>query len=436
MESRKLNRREFNKQSMAALGGALSGAFLGACESTGGGRDGTDPSLMLQEPQLNTSTGEYTGGSSTETFIPSRDREGYYPPPESKGGWRLIKDTDQIKDLTGMDVDKLDFHFKSQAFHYGGAQWSAVIIRHGYVAREFYSFNIPIPNRFNIWSGTKSFTGTAWGLLLDASRQNKLPNGQQVDLDSPAYSFIPEGYPLTDPRKEQITIRHLLSMTSCLPGHRSGCIGMPIAPAHGAFEHALGRAPNRHGCWAELVADPGTKWVYSDIGTQHLSLAFANIMGVEMGDFMQERIFAPIGIEELSWSLLGGRGFMGPHSNGDSGIYVSSRELARFGYLALHNGVWDGQQVIPAWWMDVATKASQTLNSAYGYTWWVNSEGTLWSDLPMMADLPRDAFALRGYNANRCFVIPSLDLVVARVGSGPVGWNEQAFIGDIVDAIT
>ena len=142
-----------------------------------------------------------------------------------------------------------------------------------------------------------------------------------------------------------------------------------------------------------------------------------------------------IGIEELSWSLLGGRGFIGPHSNGDSGIYVSSRELARFGYLALHNGVWDGQQLIPAWWMELATKASQELNSTYGYTWRVNSEGTLWPDLPNMMKLPRDAFALRGYNANRCFVIPSLDLVVARVGSGPVGWHEQGFIGSIVDAI-
>ena len=201
MRSKTLNRREFNRQSMAAVGGASGGAFLGACERTGGGRDGADPSPVGQESQLNTSQAEGEGG--TRTFIPSRDREGYYPPPESKGGWRLIKDTDQVKDLTGMDADKLDFHFKSQAWHYGGAQWSAVVIRHGYVAREFYSFNIPIPNRFNIWSGTKSFTGTAWGLLLDASRQNKLPNSQQVDLDSPAYSFIPEGYPLTDPRKSR-----------------------------------------------------------------------------------------------------------------------------------------------------------------------------------------------------------------------------------------
>ena len=53
----------------------------------------------------------------------------------------------------------------------------------------------------------------------------------------------------------------------------------------------------------------------------------------------------------------------------------------------------------------------------------------------MMAGLPRDAFALKGYNANNCYVIPSLDLVVARVGSGPVGWNDQGLIGAIVDAI-
>ena len=49
--------------------------------------------------------------------------------------------------------------------------------------------------------------------------------------------------------------------------------------------------------------------------------------------------------------------------------------------------------------------------------------------------LPRDAFALKGYNANLCYVIPSLDLVVARVGSGPVGWDEQGLIRAIVDAI-
>lgn len=369
-------------------------------------------------------------------FIPSRDVDRYYPPPESKGEWRFIEDPDKVRDVAGMDPDKLDLVLQSQAFHYGGDQWSVVIIRHGYLVREFHTFNIPIPTRFNIWSGTKSFTGTAWGLLLEASHQNELPNGRKVELDSPAYPFIPDGYPLSDSRKEQITIRHLLTMTAGVAGHSSGCVGMPMEKGQGAFEHVLGRCPNRHGYWADaLAADPGTHWEYSDLGLQHLSLAFANIMGVEMRDFMQERVFAPIGIEELSWNVLGGRGFIGPHTNGDSGIYISSRELARFGFLALHNGVWDGRQLIPAWWMELATKTSQAMNPNYGYTWWVNSERTSWPNLPMMAGLPRDAFALRGYNANNCYVIPSLDLVVARVGTGPVGWNDQGLIGAIVETI-
>ena len=366
----------------------------------------------------------------------SRGVEIYYPPPESEGGWRWIEGPDQVRDLAGMDPEKLDLVLESQAFHYGGDQWSIVVIRHGFLVREFHTFNIPLPTRFNIWSGTKSFTGTAWGLLLEASRRSELPNGQQVDLDTPAYPFIPEGYPLTDPRKELITFRHLLTMTSGIAGHPSGCIGTNVTAATGPFEHALGRHPNRQGYWADkLVAEPGAQWEYSDIGIQHLSLAFVSIMGCELGDFMQERVFAPIGIEQLNWNILGGRGFIGPHTNADSGIYVSARDLARFGYLALHRGVWNGKQLIPAWWMDLATKASQAMNPAYGYTWWVNSEGASWPDIPTMARLPRDAYALRGYNANVCYVIPSLDTVVARVGSGPVGWNDQALIGAIVNAI-
>ena len=114
MGSKKLKRREFNKLSMAALGGALSGTFLGGCESTGGGRGGADPSPMVQEPQSNTSQGEGAGEDSPEMFIPSRDREGYYPPPESKGGWRLIKDTDQTP-LRSLHRDAVEAFIRRRA---------------------------------------------------------------------------------------------------------------------------------------------------------------------------------------------------------------------------------------------------------------------------------------------------------------------------------
>ena len=190
--------------------------------------------------------------------IASRENESCYPPPESVGGWRWIEDPDQVSDLAGMDLGKLDLVFQSQEFHYGGDQWSIVIVRHGYMVREFHTFNIPIPTRFNIWSGTKSFTGTAWGLLLEASRRNELPNGQHVDLDTPAYPFIPEGYPLTDPRKDIITFRRLLTMTFGIAGHPSGCIGTNVTAATGLLRpQRAASAQDR--CWKYLLPDTDTK---------------------------------------------------------------------------------------------------------------------------------------------------------------------------------
>lgn len=358
------------------------------------------------------------------------DTETTYPPPESQGGWRCIREPEAVRALAGMDSEKLDLVRQRQEFLYGGDSWAVVIIRHGYLVREFYTFNVLIPTRFDIWSGTKSFTGTAWGILLEDSRQARLPNDQRVDLDSPAYSFIPEGYPLTDPRKEHITIRHLLTMTSGIPGERMGVIGIPTATGYGPFEHALGRCPNRHGRWVDkLATEPGTCWDYSDPAFAHLSLIFSNVMGQEMSEYLEERVFDPIGIENLSWDVQGGSGAIGPHTNAHTGIHVSARELARFGYLALHRGMWNGQQLIPKWWMDLATQTSQGLNPGYGCTWWVNTKGACWPGLP------RDASALMGYRSNKCYVIPSLDLVVARVGSGPSTWDEQGLIGGIVEAI-
>jgi CubicO group peptidase (beta-lactamase class C family) len=329
-----------------------------------------------------------------------------------------------------MDPDQLELVRQRQEFLYGGESWGIVIIRHGYLVREYYTFNVLIPTRFDIWSCTKTFTGTAWGLLLEDSRQGRLSRDQRVRLDSPAYDHIPEGHPLTDPRKARIRIGHLLTMTSGILGEQRGIIGLPTATGHGPFEHVLGRSPNRFGRWVDkLVADPGTHWDYSDPAFAHLSLAFAHVTDREMSEYLKERVLEPIGIEGLSWDVQGGSGFIGPHTNAHTRIHISARELARFGYLALRGGKWNGEQLIPKWWLDLATKPSQDHNPAYGYTWWVNAAGLLWPDVP------RDAFALEGYRANVCWIVPSLDLVVARVGSGPSTWHKPGLISGLVAAI-
>ena len=92
-------------------------------------------------------------------------------------------------------------------------------------------------------------------------------------------------------------------------------------------------------------------------------------------------------------------------------------------------GRWADKQILRVDWVEVATRSSQRLNPRYGMTCWVNTNGTMWPDLP------RDAFGFLGYRSNRCYVVPSLDLVAVCVGSGPTSWDEQDLIGRLVSAI-
>ena len=167
------------------------------------------------------------------------------------------------------------------------------------------------------------------------------------------------------------------------------------------------------------AAEPGQRWDYSDPAFAHLSLAFAHITGQELAVFMQQRVFGVIGIENLTWETLGlDDGRVGRHTTPFSGIHISARELARFGYLMLRGGEWEGQAIVPQWWLDLATRNSQPHNLHYGLTWWVNTQAALWGDIPA------HTFAALGYNTNLCCVIPPLDLVIVRIGAGPTQSTE------------
>jgi CubicO group peptidase (beta-lactamase class C family) len=354
--------------------------------------------------------------------------ETYYPPSESQGGWRRCKNDEEVRRLAGFDPKRLDFVETFQRLY--GGPWAIVVIRHGYLVREWYEVPTMPQTTFDVWSCTKSATGTAYGMLLEDSRNHKLPRDAQIDLDTPVYSFIPEGHPLTDPRKEKIRLRHLLTMTSGIPGEDRGITGLAVAPGGGEYEIALGKEANRFGASAtRLYADPGEAWDYSDAAFAHLSLIFARVTGKEIGEYMKERVFQPIGVENFGWDWQGGAGHIGPHTNAHSGLHLSARDFARLGYLMVRGGVWKGQQIVPKWWIDLATKSSQQLNPSYGYTYWVNTPGILWRGVP------KDAFAFMGYASTRCYIVPSLDLVVVRLGYAPPVWSEDELLPPIVRAI-
>jgi len=355
--------------------------------------------------------------------------ETYYPPSESAGGWRRCANDDEVRKNAGMDPEHLHLIGEEQLQLYGGP-WAIVIVRKGYLVAEWFGVPAMPATTFDVWSATKSATGIAFGMMLNDSRNHKLPGNVAIDLESAAYDFIPEGRLLSDPRKENIKLKHLLSMTSGIPGEDHGVLGIAVALGRGEYEFALGREPNRFGISAaKMTADPGQIWDYSDAGFAHLSLIFAHVTGREIGDYMRERVFQPIGIQNFGWDLQGGAGHIGPHTNAHSGLRLSARDFARLGYLMAHHGVWQGKQIVPDWWIELATRSSQDLNRRYGYTFWVNTAGTQWPAAP------KDAFAFQGYGSNRCFVVPSLDLVVVRLGYAPPVWPEGALLPAVVGAI-
>jgi len=106
-------------------------------------------------------------------------------------------------------------------------------------------------------------------------------------------------------------------------------------------------------------------------------------------------------------------------------LHISARDLSKFGLLLLNYGKWKKKQLIPKNLIKKITTKSQKLNENYGYQFWLNTDGTHW------LSLPKNMFALEGYNSNRCYIFPTEKIIVTRIGAGPSEWNEQNFITNI-----
>ncbi|MBS1886525.1 MAG: serine hydrolase [Actinobacteria bacterium] len=371
-----------------------------------------------------------TNSSGAAMSAGSRSDLDYFPPPEAVGGWRYLSES-EIGPVAGFDAEGLAAVEKEYAPLLEEYSTSIVVIRHGWLVKEFHSFNVPHTATFDLWSGTKSFTATAWAMALEAGSARDA-EGEPVSLDTPAYDLLPAGKPLSDPRKAEITLRHLLSMSSGIAGETTGICGMPTATDAGIYEYALGLVPNRYGqTVGELAADPGTVWDYSDPAYSHLAMCFKAATGVELAEFMEANVFAKLGIT-AGWDQQGGAGWIGPHTNPHTGLGMSARDYVRFGYMVLRGGRWGEEEIISTAALKELTTPSQPHNRAYGLGWWTNAEGRYAPDFP---NLPRDLVACSGFHFNRCYVIPSLDLVVARVGTGPAVSQDHSLVSSVVAAI-
>ena len=171
------------------------------------------------------------------------------------------------------------------------------------------------------------------------------------------------------------------------------------------------------------LGEPGSFWEYNDVRVNRLGLALLRILGEPLPDVLRREVMDPIGASRSwewhgyrnSWVDLHGRRVQsvpgGAHWGG--GIWISSFDHARVGYLMLRGGTWAGKRILSRAWIDRATTPC-SVNPGYGYMWWLNTGGRLY---PALSER---AFAAMGAGGNVVLVDPELDLVLVTRWAGDV----------------
>jgi CubicO group peptidase (beta-lactamase class C family) len=282
-------------------------------------------------------------------------------------------------------------------FEKGLTARSLLIIRHGELVYEKYFRSIQKPNRTaNVRSVTKSVLSALVGIAMD--------QGLLDSLDHKVVEYFPEYfYPQTDPRMAEVTLRHLLTMSSGFRWAEFGPIQTRWMNSSNWVEAAIN---------LEFVEQPGTGFTYCTANTQLLSAILTKVTGEALRDYAQRNLFTPLGILARHW-------YWGVDDHGYAiggfAMNLRPRDLARFGYLYLNQGYWDGQQLISPKWIQESTRTQ--LHSGwgpdYGYLWWVHPR----SDLP--------SFEAAGSGGQTIYVVPGLDLVVVVTSDADVGNPED-----------
>ena len=309
-----------------------------------------------------------------------------------------------------------------------GQSRQIVVIHRGRVVAEAYAEEFEQDVKLVSWSMAKSITQALVGRAVR--------EGLIEDIDAP----MPGPWEAGDLRSS-ITWRQWMSMTDGLDYTEVGetdlskndVVQMMFGPGRFDVVDYVKDLPQLH--------EAGTHWNYSTAGYHTIARALLGPVDLSrrspgmkridwhgndrqnvMREWLQEVLFQPLGMDavpefDASSTFLGG-----------SLVYASARDFARFGYLYLRDGVWDGERLLPEGWVEFATAAQDGTNTnVYGAGWWITPEEGETPTHPQSALTgPYDAFHAGGNEGQTIWVVPSKDLVIVRLGlmsNAPENWR-------------
>jgi CubicO group peptidase (beta-lactamase class C family) len=305
-----------------------------------------------------------------------KNRE-YWP----TGGWRT-----STPEMQGMDSAKLMIADEFIQNRLPDA-FSLLVVKNGYLVFEkYYSWGNPEKYAV-VHSVTKSVTSALIGIALD--------KGYLKNVDQKLIEFFPEY--ITDdldPRKKEISVRQLLTMSA---GFRWNDRGPEMRNWYTSSN------------WAKFTIqlpqenNPGDVFNYNSSTSHLLSIILSKSTKTSTLDFAKKNLFEPLGIQSAYWH-------QDPQGYyiGGFGLGLSARDLAKIGFLYLNNGYWNGQSIVSEYWVKESTTQQiaafrHPLYGAfgYGYQWWVKKVD--------------DCISFRAWGRRGQFivVVPELDLVIA-----------------------
>jgi CubicO group peptidase (beta-lactamase class C family) len=242
----------------------------------------------------------------------------------------------------------------------------------------------------------RSVTKSVTSLLIGIAVQRKLVEG----VDEPILQFFPEYSDLRTPEKDRILLRHLLTMSTGLAWDEYRPYTDPMNS-----EVQMMQSPDRYRFALErpVLLAPGQVWNYNGGATELLGALFQKIDGRLLDDFAREFLFKPLEITDTEWNKYGERDIPAAAS----GLRLQPRDMAKIGQLVLARGIWKGQQIVPAEWIDQSIAPQIGCPDTiyfHGYHWWLGRSFVSNREVKWAAGV--------GLGGQRIFIVPVLDLVV------------------------
>jgi len=331
--------------------------------------------------------------------IPSTTVRDYWPTT----GWRYSSAEEQ-----GMNSTKLEEmmeYIRSEGFLID----SVVIARNGYIVLEEYPTGMYGQNTSHLlYSATKSVTSMLIGIALS---EGYIDNAQHKLVD-----FFPNrNIANMSSQKQAITLENVLTMSSGLQWDE--WTYPPYDP-----RNSVTRMTQTYD-WVQYVLDqpmahdPGTVWTYCGGGSHLLSAVLNETTGSIAELYAREKLFHPLGITQEYWMT----DYTGL-TLGYTHLYLRPLDMAKLGFLYLNNGAWDGEQIVPAEWVNTSTQALYRIypdfDYYYGYQWWIHpSTGYYFAN---------------GWGGQVIAVVPDYDMVIVFTGSDFVYEPTDHLINDFI----